>query len=102
MLASHPSMEFESEIIPLENPDSGKKQHALVPATRDANAMIARVIVPPAKRSIGHLFRALNQAEDEYSGSAARGPPRRFIVQLIYENPHSKKTLLILCFLKTF
>jgi hypothetical protein len=29
MLAPVPSMEFESEITPSGNPDSGKKQHAL-------------------------------------------------------------------------
>jgi hypothetical protein len=28
MLAPNPSMQFESEIIPIGNPDSGKKQHA--------------------------------------------------------------------------
>jgi hypothetical protein len=32
MLAPVPSMEFESEILLIGNPDSGKKQHALEPS----------------------------------------------------------------------
>ena len=35
MLAPFPSMELESEIPPLGNPDSGKKHHALAPLAEE-------------------------------------------------------------------
>jgi len=52
MLASTPSMEFESEIIPPGNPDSSQKQHALdssrevLPATYRSHGSLHELSVP--------------------------------------------------------
>jgi hypothetical protein len=41
-------MEFESEILPIGNPDSGKKQHALVAQIITLQTILAAVTMPIA------------------------------------------------------
>jgi hypothetical protein len=53
MLAPVPSMEFESEIIPSGNPDSGKKQHALAFGAGNILAYLLFEVLPHAFSSSG-------------------------------------------------